>query len=434
MKNQFSFALSQRFAPLFGTQFLGALNDNLFKIATFVLISFYGLGKETQIDPAQLLNIGALLFILPYFIFSSLSGQICTRYNKAKVARIVKIMECVIMSYVAIGFLTDSVWILLSGLFLMGTQSTFFGPLKYSVLPEYLNNKELVSGNGLIEMGTFIAILVGQIVGTILAGFNIGFVIVSTLAIAILGTYTSFQMPDVPPQNPNETLDPNLFRSTKNILKQSFANIETKTSILGISWFWFLGAVYTTQLPTFTKLHLGGGDAVFNLMLAAFSIGIGIGSVVCAKLSKERLELGLVIVGALGMTVFGVWLGISTWQPYQGDLRTLTAFMADAQAYNVLFCISALGFFSGFFSVPLYTWLQTGCDEAFRSHAIAANNIVNGLFMMIAAALSMLLLQTYQSIAFLYLLVAVGNIAIILWLIRLYPAIWRERWHWLQKK
>ncbi len=436
MKNQFAFAITNRFAPLFGTQFMGALNDNLFKTATFVLISFYGLGKSnTDIDPAQLLNIGALLFILPYFIFSSISGQICTRYDKAKVARVVKVMECIIMLYVAYGFYTSSLWILLSGLFFMGAQSTFFGPLKYSVLPEYLNNKELVAGNGLIEMGTFLAILLGQILGTVLAGLDsIYYVIGSILVIAIFGTITSFMMPSAPPQAPDTPIDLNILRSTWQILKASFANVQIKTAIIGISWFWLLGAVYTTQLPTFTKVHLGGTDDVFNLMLSLFSIGIGIGSIICAKLSHERVELGLVLMGATGMTVFGAWLGISTYTPYVGELQNISEFLNTASAYNVMLCITALGFFGGFFSVPLYTWLQTGCEEHFRSHAIAANNIVNGVFMMAAAGLSMLLLQKYNSIAILYMLVAIGNVLAMLILIKLYPAMWTNRWHWLKRK
>ncbi len=432
-KPQFAFARSRRFAPLFGTQFLGAFNDNLFKTAVFVLISYHGLGENPWLPAAQLLNLGALVFILPYFLFSALSGQISTRFDKAGLARIIKVVECLIMLLAAWGFFSHSAPLLLLCLFLMGSHSTFFGPLKYAILPDYLSDKELLSGNSLIEMGTFLAILFGQIIGTLMVGGGPWLMAGLTVLVAVLGTATSLFMPPVAAKNPHARIDANLVRSSGSILRQAAANPDIRTAIFGISWFWLLGSVYTTQLPTFTRLHLGGNEAVFNLMLALFSIGIGIGSIVCAKLSHERLELGLVLIGAAGMSIFGTILALATFGHHDGPLMGFGAFLAQGKAYVIMACISALGFFGGFFSVPLYTWLQTASNEAFRAHAIAANNIVNGLFMVAAALFSALLLMLFDSISLLYLLVAVGNLGAIYLLTRLSPQIWQQRYSWWRR-
>ena len=398
--NDFSFAKSRRFAPLFGTQFQGALNDNLFKTALFVMISYHGLGKNSILPPAQMLNLGALLFILPYFLFSSISGQLSTRYDKARFARIINILEIVIMGVAAYGFYIQSSVLLLAMLFCMGAQSTLFGPLKYAILPDYLEEGELMMGNSLIESGTFIAILFGQIIGTVVAGAPHWVVMTLVILIAVGGTLTSFFMPYVGAKNPHQPIDLNIFRSTKQLLKDTFAQRELYTAIIGISWFWLIGAVYTTQLPTFTQKHLGGNDNVFNLMLALFSIGIAAGSILCSKLSLL------------------VWL--THGNHYQaGQFQGIFGFLSNGYAYPVMACMIAIGFFGGFFSVPLYTWLQTASSDEFRANAIAANNIINGLFMVAAAIISAVLLFLSDSITLLYLAVAVGNPFLLTYLIRL---------------
>ncbi|MDO4878761.1 MAG: MFS transporter [Neisseria sp.] len=418
--NGFSFAASRRFAPLFGTQFLGALNDNLFKTALFVMISYHGLGANSLIPPAQMLNLGSLLFILPYFLFSSISGQWSTRYDKAAIARIVKIMEVAIMAVAAYGFYIQSAVILLAMLFCMGTHSTLFGPLKYAILPDYLDDKELMMGNSLIESGTFLAILFGQIAGTVLAGMAHIWVMGMVVLIAAGGLASSLFMPAVGAADPGLRVDGNIFRSTKNLLKETFAQRELYTAIIGISWFWLIGAVYTTQLPTFTQKHLGGNDAVFNMMLALFSVGIAAGSVLCSKISGHKLNLRLVSVGTLGLTVFGLGLVAAThgnhFSPEQ--LQGISAFMGRGFAYPVIVCMAAIGFFGGFFSVPLYTWLQTASSSGFRANAIAANNIVNGLFMVAAALFSALMLAVSDSITLLYLAVAAGNLGLLAYLVK----------------
>ena len=420
-KDNLNFPTSRRFAPLFGTQFLGAFNDNMFKTALFVMISFYGLGKNDFLPASQMLNLGALLFILPYFLFSALSGQLSTKFDKAVLARWIKVLEIVIMAVAAFGFYIQSATLLLICLFCMGAQSTLFGPLKYAILPDYLNDKELIMGNSLIESGTFIAILFGQILGTSVAGLPPSVVGILVLLVAIGGTLTSLFMPGVPAKAPNTKIEWNIVKGTHALLRETAQYDSVFTSIIGISWFWFIGSVYTTQLPTFTQIHLGGNDNVFNLMLALFSIGIAAGSVLCAKLSHERLLLGLVTVGTTGLTVFGLILVWLTNGQRFAELNGITWFLSQGMAYPVMLVMTLIGFFGGFFSVPLYTWLQTASSESFRAHAVAANNLINGVFMVSASILSAVLLMLFDSISLLYLIVAIGNIPLIVYLIQREP-------------
>ncbi|WP_107874190.1 MFS transporter [Neisseria weaveri] len=427
LKSNLGFAAEKRFSALFATQFLGAFNDNIFKTALFVMISFYGLGNNDWLPAGQMLNLGALLFILPYFLFSALSGQLSTKFNKACLARVVKLLEIVVMSVAAYGFYIQSAPLLLFCLFCMGTQSTLFGPLKYAVLPDYLNDRELIMGNSLIESATFIAILLGQILGTGMAGLPPHWVGVIVVSIAVSGTVASLFMPSVTAKEPDMRIQANIVKNTKDLLKQTFAQRELYTAVIGISWFWLVGSVYTTQLPTFTQIHLGGNDNVFNLMLALFSIGIAIGSILCAKISKQHLNLKLVSVGTIGLTVCGLILVWLTHGERFTQLQGIVWFLSQAKAYPVILIMTAIGFFGGFFSVPLYTWLQTASSDVFRAHAIAANNIVNGLFMVTAALISALLLFLFDSITLLYLFVALGNIPLMLYLWKLEPRFIKSR-------
>lgn len=275
------------------------------------MIGFYGLGQNGVLPAGQMLNLGALLFILPYFLFSALSGQLGNKFDKAVLARWVKVLEIIIMAVAAYGFYIRSAPLLLLCLFCMGAQSTLFEPLKYAILPDYLDDNELMMGNSLIESGTFVAILFGQILGTAVAYAPPYIVGILVLLVAVGGTVSSLFMPSVPAKAADTQIEWNIVRGTKSLLRETVRHNPVFTAIIGISWFWFVGAVYTTQLPTFTQIHLGGNDNVFNLMLALFSIGIAAGSVLCAKFGRERLMLAWVTVGALGLTVCGTGFGVA---------------------------------------------------------------------------------------------------------------------------
>lgn len=413
----FGFARQRRFAPLFATQFLGAFNDNLFKAALFVLIGFYGLGHNSWLPESQMLNAGALLFILPYFLFSAISGQLSNKYDKAVLARWVKSGEVGIMLLAAAGFWYQSASLLMACLFLLGVQATLFGPLKYAILPDYLTKNELLAGNSLIESGTFLSILLGQMLGTVMAGASPVWLMASVLLVAVLGQISSFFLPRVPAQLPQTVIQANIFRSTGNLLWQAWRQKEIWVAIMGISWFWFIGSVYITQLPTYTRLNLGGNDSVFNLLLTLFSLGIGLGSVVCARLSRHGFHVSLIVPGIIGMTLAGLLLVWFTRGQHYSTMVSIGAFLLRADAWPVMLCIVLIGLFGGFFSVPLYTWLQTASSDAFRANAVAANNIVNGIFMVAASLMSMLLISWFDSINVLYLVVAVGNLAMLTYLL-----------------
>ncbi|MDO4696752.1 MAG: MFS transporter [Neisseria sp.] len=411
------FVTDHRFAPLFGTQFLGAFNDNLFKTALFVMIGYHGLGADGILPAAQMLNLGALLFILPYFLFSSLSGEISSKYNKAALARVIKLAEIGIMAVAAFGFYLQSAVLLMAMLFCMGMQSALFGPLKYAALPEYLGEDELMLGNSLIESGTFLAILTGQIIGTLAASAPFWLVGTLTVSVAALGALTAARMPDLPAANPQQKLHTDIAGGTRRLLRDTAARPDLQTAIIGISWFWFVGAVYTTQLPTFVRLHLGGSEGVFNLMLTLFSIGIAAGSVLCAKLSRHQVRLGWVSLGTAGLGISGLLLVLLSRDMQYADISGIGGFLARPEAYSVMAVMLAIGLSGGFFSVPLYTWLQTASDRSFRAHAVAANNIINAVFMVAAAVLSSLLLWLSDSILLLYFTVSVGNFPMLAYLI-----------------
>ncbi|MDF7675896.1 MFS transporter [Neisseriaceae bacterium ESL0693] len=422
----FSFVTSRRFLPLFCTQLCNALNDNLFKTAFFVLISFSQFNHHSWLPASQLLNLAAFLFILPYFLFSTLGGEIANKFDKATVARNIKLMELVIMSIAAVGFLLHSIVLLMLCLFLMGTHSALFGPLKYAILPDYLKPSELVSGNGLVESGTFIAILFGQLLGSILAGMDLYWLITGLLLIAIVGQIASLFMLPVAPVTPDIPLHFNIGQRTWQLLRKSHQQKNIWTAIMGISWFWLIGSVYMTQLPTFTRSNLGGDANVFNLMLTLFSVGIGLGSLLCAKFSKGQLHLSLIIPATLGLSIFGCTLVYLTHDQHHVQPQSLVYFLQQAHSYGVMVCILGIGLSGGFFSIPLYTWLQTSSTHEFRTHAIAANNIVNGLFMLFSAVASSLLIWLFDSINLLYLMVAIGNLFMLTYLLLKSPVLRKD--------
>ena len=413
----FTFFTRRRFFPLFCTQFLGALNDNLLKTALLVLVSYAGLSVAGW-DAPQLINAAAGLFILPFFLFSASAGRIAEKFDKALIARWVKLSELGIMLLAGWGFFSHHAGFLLLALFLMGTHSTFFGPVKYAILPQTLRPNELVSGNGLIEMGTFIAVLVGQLSGSLLMMQGEAVVVGVLVVVAGLGVVSSFAMPPTPPTAPDLMLSANLLADTRAVWREARRQPTVWAAIIGISWFWLLGSVFLTQMPTFTRLHLGGDVQVYALVLTVFSLSIGVGSVLCARWSAGVLRLSLALWGLLGMALAGAALSVLVFPLWQGALRAPLAFIADPTACIALALFALLGLAGGVFTVPLYTWLQLASPVDFLAQAVAANNIVNGLFMVAATGGSALVLMLSPHISLLFLLTSLGNVPMYFWLRR----------------
>ncbi|WP_410498228.1 MFS transporter [Chitinibacter sp. S2-10] len=423
--NQFDLFKQRRFLPLFLTQFLGAFNDNLFKNAFLVLVTFHGLAM-LGMNAQTIVNLSAGVFMLPFFIFSALAGQLAEKYDKAVLARWIKILEIWIMLAAGAGFIWHNASLLMFCLFLMGVHSALFGPLKYSVLPQYLKEAELLGGNGLIEMGTFVAILLGQIAGTMIVqsggtgGTGEAMIVFACVAVALIGYLTSRAMPSAPPTAPDLKISWNVWGETMAIIRHVKQNKTVFNCLLGISWFWFFGAIYLTQMPDFAKSVLHGNADVYTLLMATFSLGVGLGSMLCEKLSGRQIELGLVPFGSIGLSVFGIdlYFAASNLPAIQ---YTLGTFMAVAQHWRVLVDILLIGVFGGFFIVPLYALIQTRTEREFTSRAIAANNILNSLFMVVAAIMSIILLNLGISLRTLLLIVALMNIVVAIYIYTLIP-------------
>jgi 1-acyl-sn-glycerol-3-phosphate acyltransferase len=420
--NQFDLFKTRRFLPLFVTQFLGAFNDNLFKTAMLVMMGWFGL-KFADIPPAKLTAVAGGVFILPFFLFSALAGQMAEKFDKASLARAVKLLEIAIMLIATTGFYLRNANLLMACVFLMGLHSTMFGPLKYSILPQYLNERELLGGNGMIELGTFVAILLGEIGGAVLVERNPDNALLiggSCVVVAVLGFTASRQMPPAPPQAAELKLNWNIFSETWNIVRLSRNNMSVFHSLMGISWFWFFGAVYLSQLLSYATDVIGGGPSVYILLLGLFSVGIGLGSALCEALSGRKVEIGLVPFGSIGMCVFGIDLYFA--RPAEaGHALGWLAFMADHHNWHMIVDLGLLGVFGGFFCVPLYAQIQLLTAPAFRSRIIAANNILNSFFMVVSAGVSILILNFGASVPQLLLIVTLMNIPVAIYVYGLQP-------------
>ncbi|QDQ28402.1 MFS transporter [Chitinimonas arctica] len=431
--SQFDLLKTRRFLPLFGTQFLGAFNDNLFKFAMIALITFSGL-RVGGMDSHTLVNAAAGIFILPFFLFSATSGQLAEAMDKAVLARRIKILEIAIMLIAAVGFLGGNALLLLCCLFLMGVHSALFGPLKYSILPQYLNERELLGGNGLIEMGTFVAILLGQIGGTLIMEKVEGgawVISVACILVAVLGYFASRAMPAAPPTAGKLTINWNIFTETWRIIAHARGNRTVFHSLMGISWFWFFGAVYLTQLPIYAKDVLGGTADVYILLIALFSVGVGSGSMLCERLSGRKVEIGLVPFGSIGLSLFGIDLFFATPSHAAGAAIGFLPFISDPVHWRLMADITLIGVFGGFFIVPLYALIQLKSEPEYRSRVIAANNILNSCFMVVAAAASILILKAGASIPQLLLIVAIMNIAVATYVYLLQPEFLMRFLVWL---
>ncbi|HTJ96619.1 MAG TPA: MFS transporter [Rhodocyclaceae bacterium] len=436
MSGQFKLLSEKRFLPLFITQFLGAFNDNVLKNAMVILITFQG-ARMTAADPALLVNACAGIFILPFFLFSATSGQIADKYEKAKLIRLVKVLEICIMIIAAVGFWLPSLpWLLIS-LFLMGLHSTFFGPIKYSILPQHLHPDELIGGNGLIEAGTFLAILLGTILGGTLIGLGDNgrhYAAATCFVIAVLGYLASRNVPAAAAPEPTMKINWNPLSETWRNLVFAKQNRAVFLSILGISWFWFYGAVFLSQFPAFAKNSLGGGEGVVTLLLAIFSVGIGLGSLLCEKMSGGDVEPGLVPLGSIGLTLFAVDLYFSAPAGTTASNLSAGEFLAQAGSWHVLIDLVLIGVFGGFYCVPLYTLMQTRSEASHRSRIIAANNIVNALFMVVASLMAIALLGAGLSVPQLFLVTAILNAFIAAYIYSVVPEFINRFFAWLSRK
>lgn len=405
MSTPFYLFRTSRFAPLFGTQFLGAFNDNLYKNTLAVLLTFQA-AEWTSISSALLAPLIGAVFIAPFFLFSGLSGEIADRLDKARLARIVKVWEIIMMIVAVAGFATHSFTTLLLVVFGMGMHSTLFGPIKYSIIPQHMQQGELIGANALIESGTFGAILLGTIAGGALAAIPNGGVIASSaaLVVAAVGYLFSCYIPSAPPPQRAEPFAFGFWKHTMDAIALAYRDRLVFLAILAISWFWLYGALLLSQFPSLVKDLLMGSEETVTLILALFTLGIGVGSALCERLSHHHVRYGIVVVGGIGMAVAGIdfaW-GIGTFES-DGALSNNIHF------WRIVADVTLLGIFGGLYSVPLYALVQERSAPDARSRIIAANNILNALFMVLGAVATMAILSAGYNIAWLFAMVALGT-------------------------
>jgi MFS family permease len=436
--SQLHLLAERRFWPLFWTQFLGAFNDNLFKNALVILIAYRSM-TLLGIGSATIVVACAGIFIFPFFLFSATAGQLADHYPKWVLMRWVKVWEIGVMVLAGVGFAINNLALLLTVLFLMGMQSTFFGPAKYAILPELLDDETLVGGNALVAMATFLAILLGTITGgLVVAGGDrwvsrLGLMVV---AVAALGLVTSIFIKKVPAANPDLAVRLNPVKPTIDILGLTRKVRPVFISVLAISWFWFLGASFLSLLPNFSKDVLGGGETVVTLGLATFCLGIGSGSMLCERLSRHHLEIGLVPLGSIGISVFAIDLAFSGWRfvpPADGTLLTVEEYIRQPVGVHVLFDLFMIAVFSGFYTVPLMTFIQQRSAGTVRSRVIAGNNILNAFLMVLSSAALMGLLAAEVSIPGIFLILALLNVAVAACIFTAMPEFWRRFGAWLKR-
>jgi len=420
---QFALLAERRFAPFFWTQFAGAANDNVFKNAFVVFVTFEA-AASLALDAGTVVNLIGAVFILPFMLFSATAGQLADKYEKSALIRWIKVFEIAIMLIGFAGFAMPSIALLFTALALLGIHSTLFGPVKYAILPQHLRLDELVGGNGLVEMGTFVAILLGTLAGGLAVSVKPNgtlFAGALTVAIAVLGWVASRRIPYTPPVAPGLVIEWNPLRETWRNLAIARRNLVVWRSMLGISWFWFYGAIYLAQLPAFTRTVLGGNEHVFTLLLALFSIGIGVGSLLCERLSGRKVELGLVPFGSIGLTVFAIDLWLASRGLASGAETGVAAFASSGARWRVGIDIVLLGVFGGFYTVPLYALIQARSEPSHRSRIIAANNILNALFIVASAVGAIALLGAGLSIPQLFLVVGLMNAVVAAYIYTLVP-------------
>lgn len=407
----------RRFAPFFCTQFLGAYTDNIFKNTLMLILAFKApdvMGLNTDL----LMNIAAFLFILPFFLFSSIAGQITDKYEKSALIRRIKFLEIIIMACAAVGLMFEQYAVLLLLLFLMGTQSSFFGPAKYAILPQHLEPKELLGGNALVEMGTFVSILLGTIGAGILMQFD-NYLFLTAMSVVIfstLGYLTSRGIPEAKANHPDLKISYDPFSTSLAQIRKAKETPGIYISIIAISWFWFVGAAYLTQFPNFSKSILNGDSSLVTLLLVLFTLGIGFGSMLCEKLSRSEIKLSIVPIGAAGLTAFGIDLYFAIPEK-PVEMISWIGFVNEIANWRVLIDLLGIGIFGGIFIVPLYAYVQQRSDPAHRARMIAVINIMNAFFMVMSALAGMIILGIMKlSITDFFLMLAVGNLLVSLYI------------------
>ena len=431
--NQFALLHQRRFGPFFWTQFCGAANDNLFKFAFTVMVTYQLSVSWLPVSLAGLV-IGAL-FILPFLLFSATSGQLADRYDHATLMRFVKNFEIGIMALGAVGFVTHQVPVLLLCTFLMGLHSTLFGPVKFAYLPQVLKEHELTGGNGMVEMGTFVAILLGNVAGGLLVAMpEIGHASVAAacMAVAVFGRWMSARIPALTATHPGDAINWNPVTETMRNLKLARANAKVFQTLLGISWMWFFGAVFLSQFPSFAKEVLHGDAQVASLLLVLFSVGIGAGSLWCETLSRGRIEIGLSPLGAIGMTLFAVDLYVAASNLPVSELMGVSAFVAQSAHWRIMADLLLLSLFTGIYSVPMYALIQIESHAHEVARIIAANNIINAIFMIASSLIAGAMLSAGMSIPDIFLWTGVANAAVTLAIFMAEPSYLHRFAAWLR--
>jgi MFS family permease len=409
---------TRRLLPLFIAQFLGAVNDNLFKNALIILIAYQDTSnaKATEI----LVTLAGAVFILPYFLFSATAGQIADKFEKQRLVRIVKLWEIGVMLIAALGFALDNIYFQMTVLFGLGVQASYFGPVKYAIIPELLAEDELMTGNALIEAGTFLAILIGTIAGglLILAPHGAAIVTAALLTMAVIGWGASLWVPRGRPASPGLKFNANILGETWKILGYAYRLPNLRLPLLGISWFWFLGIAYLSQFPNYAKETLGANNQVVTLFLTLFSVGIGVGSLLCGRIQRGRVDGRLVPLGALGLAIFGLDFWLAGRHSEAGaSLLGAAQFLAVPANWRIVADLFAIAVAGGLYCVPLYVIMQVRSEDAHRARVIAANNIMNALFMVMAGAVSVALLAAGLGIGSIFLMLGATSalVALITW-------------------
>jgi 1-acyl-sn-glycerol-3-phosphate acyltransferase len=422
-QSQFRLLGQRRFAPFFVTQFLGALNDNIFRNGLVILVTFQGV-LVAGMNQSELANVAGALFILPFFLFSATAGQLADKYEKSMLMRRIKLLEIALMIIAAIAFASGSYVALLLVLFLMGCQSTLFGPVKYAYLPQQLASDELIGGNALVEAGTYIAIILGLIVGGATVAVSPDSQVLlggSLVAVAVVGYLASRRVPKTRAVDPGLSINWNAWSETWRIVGYARERRDVFLAILGISWFWFFGSAMTLQLPAYTLVILNGNESITTALLVSFAVGVGLGSLLCERMSGHRIELGLVPFGSIGLSLFAIDLYFAQPIAALTSVTSIGEFISRPGSLRVLADVLLLGAFGGFYSVPLYALIQQRSERKHLSRIIAANNIINAVFMVIASLLSIAVLGAGFSIPELFIVLALLNAAVAIYIYTLLP-------------